>query len=416
MAVLAQINIAKMLAPIDLPSMADFAAQIDTVNERAETSPGFHWRLKGDNGSATELSASAPWGPDYLVNMSVWQSIESLKTFVYKQNNHRDAFVARKQWFEKMDKPHLAMWWLQDGEIPTLQDAKRRLDHLHEFGETPYAFTFKSDYSEQQCVAPDWHVRTLLRFADDALIHAQQISQWCGHGPVLEEDMALANVALDYLGQTRAIYAHIGKIEGRSRDENDIAYWRNDDEFYNSALVELPNSSHFGERDYAMTIAKLFLHATWMQCLLPVLRRSSDATLAAVAAKAIKENQYHVEHASQWVCRFGDGTAESRARIENALKLLWPYTNEWFVDDAYSHAAANGQHGDSVGPLVDIVPSALQELWLARIDAVLTQATLSRPVNSAFLSTGKNGIHTETFSYLINEMQSIARQHPGAQW
>lgn len=335
-------------------------------------------------------------------------NLANLSTSQVSKDQSNDGLRIAAQNIDRTAEPGVALWWLQDGHQPTLQDAKRRVDHFAEFGESPYAFTVRSDFTADQSIAPTWHVKTLLRMADDALIHAQRISEWCGHGPILEEDMALANVALDYLGQTRALYSYVGKIEGLSRDENDIAYWRADYDFYNSALVELPNSSKYGQRDYAIAITKLFLHATWMQCALPGLRSSSDATLAAVAAKAIKENQYHAQHAGQWMCRLGDGTDESRERVINALNVVWPYTHEWFVDDVASSAAASAK--------LCGLRSTVRADWLIRVDSILGQAKLTRPADTDFMSSGKDGYHTESFSYLINEMQSIARQHPGASW
>jgi ring-1,2-phenylacetyl-CoA epoxidase subunit PaaC len=405
---LAQINIAKLKAPIDSPLLADFAAQLDQVNAMAESSAGFIWRLKDETGSATTLSLGCPWGPEYIVNMSVWQDIDSLKNFAYQQSSHVGVLRRRHEWFDKMTSPHLGMWWLQDDQLPTLLDAKRRLDYLEAQGETEYAFNFKKSFEPEQCIFPNWYQHSLLRLADDALIHGQRIAEWCGHGPILEEDIALANIGLDYIGQARMLLTRAGQVEGKSRGEDELAYLRNQEEFFNSSLVELPNSSRFGERDYAVTVTKLFLHSALMLEVWASLMQSIDATIRAVAQKAIKETTYHFEHASQWMIRFGDGTDESNQRVSNALEVLWPYTHEWFDDDAVD---AFAQQNKLVALRAD-----LRQAWLARIDKTITQANLVRPKDTAFLSNGKRGMHSEYLGFVLAEMQSIARQHSGVQW
>jgi ring-1,2-phenylacetyl-CoA epoxidase subunit PaaC len=408
MARLAQINVARMKAPLDDPIMEDFSALLDQVNAQAESAPGFVWRLKDETGNATTLSASSPFGADMLVNLSVWDSPEALKAFVYRNQDHGGALKRRTQWFDAMPSPHFVMWWLRDNELPSLIDAKRRLEYLAENGDSPYAFTYKAPSTYSSSVA-DYRVSDyILRLADDALIHSQRISEWCGHGPILEEDLALGNVALDYLGQARLLYSYVGRIEGKSRGEDDFAYFRNEAAFLNSSLVELPNSSNFGERDYAVTIMKLFLHSSFMLFKWQALTSSSDSIVSAVASKSVKECRYHFDHASQWVIRFGDGTAESKSRIANALAYLWPYTNEWFGDDPIDQFAAE----QSIGPL----NSNLQTRWLSLISPILKEATLSVPTSSQFLSRGKSGYHSESLSLLLAEMQSLARQHPGAVW
>jgi ring-1,2-phenylacetyl-CoA epoxidase subunit PaaC len=405
---LVQINIALMKAPIDSPLLADFAAQLDTVNTHAENSEGFLWRLKDETGNATTISATSPFGSNMLVNLSAWETPDALKTFVYRNNDHAGALRAREKWFEKMPSPHFAMWWLNDNEVPSLIDAKRRLEFLQENGDSPYAFTFKRTSDPSQSIVDVKHSKYLLRISDEALIHSQKLSEWCGHGPLLEEDIALGNVALDYLGQARLLYRHIAQTEGRSRDEDDLAYWRNEHEFFNASLVELPNSSIFAQRDYAMPIAKLFLHSAYMRLKWGELARSLDTQLSAVAAKSIKECTYHFDHACQWILRFGDGTSESHARIVAALNYLLPYTNEWFVDDDIDdYASANG-----IGPL----NAPLYKRWITLIEPVLTEATLTLPARSEFVSRGRLGEHSEFLSLLLAEMQSLTRQHPGVKW
>jgi ring-1,2-phenylacetyl-CoA epoxidase subunit PaaC len=307
-----------------------------------------------------------------------------------------------------LNAPRIAMWWLADGELPTLADARRRIDYLTENGESPYTFTRKKQFDATQAIIDSRVSDYILRLADDALIHSQRISEWCGHGPILEEDLALGNVALDYLGQARLLYSYVARIEGKSRSEDELAYFRDDAQFLNSSLVELPNSSIFGERDYAVTIAKLFLHSAFMLLKWHALTSSADSTISAVAAKSLKECQYHFDHASQWVIRFGGGTDESKSRIINALSYLWPYTNEWFGDDAIDIFAAM----QTIGP----VNANLKNGWEELIKPVLNEARLSLPVQSKFVSRGKSGYHSEFLSLLLADMQSLARQHPGAVW
>jgi ring-1,2-phenylacetyl-CoA epoxidase subunit PaaC len=408
MAKLVQINIARMKAPIDSPLLADFAAQLDTVNTQAENSDGFIWRLKDETGNATTISATSPFGADMLVNLSVWQNPDALKAFVYRNQNHGSALKNRAQWFEPMATPHFAMWWLNDSETPTLADAKRRLQYLADNGDTAHSFTFKKLFSIETAISSKASTNFLLHLADDSLIHSQRISEWCGHGPILEEDLALGNVALDYLGQARLLYGEVTRREGKSRSEDDLAYFRNDNEFLNSSLVELPNSSEFGERDYAVTIAKLFLHSAFMRLRWNALEKSSDRPLSVIATKSLKECTYHFDHANQWVLRFGDGTDESHMRIQNAFNYLMPYTNEWFYDSLGDVAASEAQ----IAP----VPSSLRKDWLVLVSKTIHQAGLKLPADVKFLSRGKEGYHSETLSLLLAEMQSLARQHPGVNW
>jgi ring-1,2-phenylacetyl-CoA epoxidase subunit PaaC len=397
-----------MKFPLDNPLMADFVARLDEVNAQAESSSGFQWRLKDDTGNATILSAGSPFGPTMLVNLSVWDDPEALKSFVYRNRDHAGALKERNKWFDVMPSPHFVMWWLSDGELPTLIDAKRRLGFLAEYGESSYAFTFRRIFASASSIADTRESEYLLRIADDALIHSHRISEWCGHGPILEEDLALGNVALDYLGQARLLLSQVGQMEGKSRSEDELAYFRNDHEFRNSSFVELPNSSSFGERDYAMTVAKLFLHSGFMLQKWRALTNSSNTILAAVAAKSLKECRYHFDHAAQWVKRFGDGTDESNVRIRSALAYLWPYTNEWFTNDHIDQFASEQGFGCS--------NSSLRGDWESVVVTVLKEATLAKPADSKFLSSGKSGQHSESLSLLLAEMQSLARQHPGASW
>ena len=244
------------------------------------------------------------------------------------------------------------------------------------------------------------HLRYVLRIADGSLILAQRLSEWCGHGPVLEEDIALTNIALDLLGQARLLLSHAGHLEDRGRDEDALAYLRDECDFLNPTLVELPNG------DFAQTILRTFLYASWQQALWEPLLESRDPTLAAIAAKSRKETRYHCEHLAEWVIRLGDGTAESRARTQSALFYLHPYVAELFASDAADAAAAVA----GIGP----EPAALRAPWDAAVLPVLAEATLDPPAPTPFRSTGRLGRHSEYMGALLAEMQSLARAHPGA--
>jgi ring-1,2-phenylacetyl-CoA epoxidase subunit PaaC len=256
----------------------------------------------------------------------------------------------------------------------------------------------------------NWQVTTLLRLADNALVLAQRISEWCGHGPVLEEDIAMANISLDLLGQARLLLSHAGALEGRGRDEDALAYFRDAPDYLNWSFCELPNSAKWPAKydDYAVTIVRNMLYTAYALALWRDLCNSSDDQLAAIAHKAVKESQAHWRHARDWTLRLGDGTAQSNARMQAALEYLWPYTNEWFTDDQADQAAAS--HAMAA------LPSTRREQWLITVEALLKEACLQRPADSAFQSQGKRGLHTEYLSYLLAEMQSVARAHPGVTW
>ena len=246
------------------------------------------------------------------------------------------------------------------------------------------------------------HLRYVLRIADGSLILAQRLSEWCGHGPVLEEDIALTNIALDLLGQARLLLSHAGRLEDRGRDEDALAYLRDEGDFLNPTLVELPNG------DFAQTILRTFLYASWQQVLWEPLLESRNPTLAAIAAKSRKETRYHCEHLAEWVIRLGDGTAESHARTQAALHYLHPYVAELFASDADDAAAAAA----GIGP----EPATLRTAWDAAVLPVLAEATLEVPPVTPFRSTGRLGRHSEYLGFLLAEMQSLARAHPGATW
>lgn len=254
-------------------------------------------------------------------------------------------------------------------------------------------------------------VRYVLRWADTCLIHAQRLSEWCGHGPVLEEDIALTNMALDLIGQARALLTHAGRLEGKGLDEDQLAFLRGEGQFLNLTLVEQPmrrSSAHSPGGDFADTVLRNLLLATWLKLAWQQLQSSSDAELAAIAGKAVKEARYHQQHNADWVVRLGDGTDESHARMQAAVERIWPYTAELFVRDAVDAAA----EAAGLGPARD----ALAADWRREVQSVLDEATLQVPADVPFLSTGTNGVHSEHLGFMLAEMQSLQRQFPGGAW
>lgn len=248
----------------------------------------------------------------------------------------------------------------------------------------------------------DSRFRYVLRLADTSLILGQRLGEWVGHAPAIEEDLGLANIALDLIGQARLLLSYAGELEGRGRSEDDLAFLREQSEYFNLALVEQPNG------DFGQTILRQFLIDAYQLELFERLVNSSDARLAAIIAKALKEARYHYRYSSGWVVRLGDGTAESHARMQAALQTLWPHTNELFDADALDlEMAASG-----VAPPLEQLALA----WSARVDAVLVEATLQRPANLPFSWYGKHGRHGEAFGHLLAEMQYLQRAHPGASW
>ncbi len=246
----------------------------------------------------------------------------------------------------------------------------------------------------------------LLRLADNGLVLAQRLSEWVGKGPVLEEDIATTNVGLDLIGQARLWFGYASEVEARGggpgRTEDEFAYLRDAHQFRNLLLVEQPNGS------YADTIARQFLFDHWHLLLLRSLARSSDARVAEIAAKAVKEVAYHVERSRDWVVRMGDGTEESHRRIQASLDELWTYAGEMFVPDAAEFALVDAAIAADV--------RSLEAPWNAVIDAVLVEATLSRPADAFVRKGGKQGVHTEHLGRLLAEMQFLQRAYPGAQW
>jgi ring-1,2-phenylacetyl-CoA epoxidase subunit PaaC len=235
----------------------------------------------------------------------------------------------------------------------------------------------------------------LLHLADNALVLGQRNAEWCGNGPVLEEDIALANMSLDLIGQARMLYQHAATVKGADATEDSLAYFRDADEFRNFTLLELPHASGASERDYAVTIVRNFLYSAFMLLQWEALQTSSDAQLAGIAGKSLKEVRYHFRHSRDWLVRLGDGTVESHQRTQAALNHLMPYTAEfWAVE----------------GP-------ALRTPWDDLVDDALQEAGLSRPPQlQASLPQGRSGQHSEHLAPLLTEMQSLARAHPQALW
>lgn len=249
----------------------------------------------------------------------------------------------------------------------------------------------------------------LLRVADTCLIHAQRLAEWCGHAPVLEEDLALTNMAQDLVGQARALLTHIGSAQGLSEDQ--LAFLREERGYFNPTLVELPNNGIKGNGpggDFAITVLRNLMVATYLKALWQRLLDSNDAELAAIAAKALKEARYHQQHYADWTVRLGDGTADSQARMQAALKRLWPYVAELFEADAVDEAAVAARLGPSC--------AELKAGWEQDMASVLAEAQLAAPKTGAFLSTGKRGVHSEHMGFLLAEMQSLQRAYPGGQW
>lgn len=241
-----------------------------------------------------------------------------------------------------------------------------------------------------------------LRLGDDALIAAQRMGEWIAAAPQLEEDVALGNLALDLLGQARSLLSYAGQLEGAGRDEDALAYLRDERDFVNAQIFELANG------DFAFTIARLLVTSAYQMELYGRLSSSTDDMLAAIAAKAVKEVDYHRDHATQWTVRLGDGTEESHQRMRAGFDAVWPYFDELFeTDEMVTQLAVDG---------IAVDPAALREPALAYVDSVLAEATLSRPETAVRHTGGRRGIHTEQMGYLLAEMQYVARSHPGATW
>ena len=245
-------------------------------------------------------------------------------------------------------------------------------------------------------------VQYLLRIADTALIHSHRLSEWAGHAPVLEEDLALANMSLDLIGQARALLTHVGALEGAGHDEDQLAFLREERDYRNATLAELPRG------DFAFTVLRNAMLATFFKLLWDKLVDSGDAEVAAIAAKARKEARYHQQHAADWIVRLAGGTEESARRMAKAIDALWIYGAELFASDAIDDQAQASGLGPRWGDL--------KEAWLSEMGAIFAEAGLAVPAESKFLSTGKRGVHSEHMGYILAEMQQLQRAYPGGVW
>jgi ring-1,2-phenylacetyl-CoA epoxidase subunit PaaC len=246
------------------------------------------------------------------------------------------------------------------------------------------------------------HARYVLRLGDTSLVLGQRLGEWVGHGPTLEEDLGLANLALDLIGQARLLLSYAGELEGRGRDEDALAFLREAPEFASLTLAEQGNG------DFACTIVRQWLIDSWQLQIYQALEGSADARLAAIAAKALKETRYHYRFSSGWLVRLGDGTAESKHRSQQALDELWRFTDELFSADEIDRQV----HAAGIGP--DL--AGLQGAWSAQVDEDLHAATLTRPPTQPYAWHGKRGVHGEQLSHLLTEMQYLQRTYPGAHW
>jgi ring-1,2-phenylacetyl-CoA epoxidase subunit PaaC len=242
--------------------------------------------------------------------------------------------------------------------------------------------------------------RYALALGDDALVLGQRLGEWLAQAPQLEEDLALANISLDLLGQARTLLSYAGEVERAGHGEDDFAYWRDDNQFRNVHLVEQPNG------DFAVTMARQLVFAAYQYELYLALTESGDASLAALAAKAVKEVTYHRQHARTWVVRLGDGTEESHRRMQAGVEAVWPFVPELFEPDEVTVAL----------PSVAVDPSTLEGAWARYVDDTLAEATLTRPTPRWRSRGGRAGLHSEHLGHLLAPMQHLHRSHPGATW
>lgn len=242
----------------------------------------------------------------------------------------------------------------------------------------------------------------LLRLGDDSLILGQRLAELCGHGPILEEDIALTNIALDLIGQATNIYTYAAAIEGKGNDADALAFLRLEHQYYNAVLIEQPNGN------FADTMVRQFFFDAFRALLFEKLLSSSDEQLAAIAEKSLKETRYHLKHSSEWLIRLGDGTALSHERAQLAIYELWRYTDELFYMDEVEQALLNE------GVIPDI--SALKSEWMTNITAVLNQATLNLPENQGFFGAGRKGRHSEHMGFILAQLQYMQRAYPNMQW
>lgn len=243
----------------------------------------------------------------------------------------------------------------------------------------------------------------LLRLADDRLILGQRMSEWCGHGPELEEDLAMANIALDLIGHATALYGYAAEVEGKGHDEDHFAFFRDDREFYNLQFCEFPKG------DFAFTMARMFLFSSYSYFLYEKLKMVQDEQFAGMINKHLKEIKYHLRHSREWVLRLGDGTEESHRRIQEAFDELWMYTGEFFDKDEVDEFVIKEKLGAD--------PGSFKNEWKKLVEEILNEATLSVPDWGQFMASGsRNGIHTEHLGHLLAQMQFLRRSYPDAEW
>lgn len=242
----------------------------------------------------------------------------------------------------------------------------------------------------------------LLRLGDSSLIIGHRLSEWCGHAPILEEDIALINIALDFVGNATSLLTYAAQVEGKGRTEDNLAYHRNERDYRNLLLTEQPNG------DYAATIARQFLYDVYTYFLYEELKKSKDETIAALATKSHKEITYHLRHTTEWMCRLGDGTEESHQRLQSALNELWMFTSDLFDMDEV----------DAVLIKEGIAPdlNKIKEAWEKRVTDVVSEATLQLPASNIKQKGSRDGKHSEHLGYLLAEMQYIPRSYPGTKW
>ncbi|MEO5567415.1 MAG: 1,2-phenylacetyl-CoA epoxidase subunit PaaC [Gemmatimonadaceae bacterium] len=242
----------------------------------------------------------------------------------------------------------------------------------------------------------------LVRLGDDRLVLGHRLSEWCGHGPILEEDIALANIALDLVGQANLFLEQAGKAEGKGRDQDALAYFRDVVDYRNVLMAELPKG------DFGFTITRQLFFSVFNYLQMEALQKSKHADVAGIAAKAVKEAKYHVRHSADWMVKLGDGTAESHGRVQTAVDELWRYTGEMFIGDDIDRAAAASGFG--------VDPTGIEAAWRSHIDDVMKRATLEVPETKYMQRGGREGKHTEHLGHILSEMQIVARSYPDGKW
>ena len=242
----------------------------------------------------------------------------------------------------------------------------------------------------------------LIRLGDDSLILGHRMSEWCGHGPILEEDIAMTNISLDLIGQATNLLKYAGEVEGKGRDEDELAFLRFDRDYKNVLLVEQPNG------DFGMTMMRQFLFDAYRKPLFEALVNSSDEQLSAIAVKSLKETKYHLKHSAEWVIRLGDGTEESKLRVQESLDTLWRYTDElFFTDDIEKELLENGMSDDL---------EEIKVAWMETVNQVLSEATLNITDHGWQHDGGRRGMHSEHLGYILAELQYMQRAYPGMEW